>query len=927
MKKPLALSALGLAIATALASLPIAASAAPMPTGRGSGTTLYVAQDGSAPYMTVQAAVDAVPTGNAKPVTIVISAGTYVGTVAVPADKPFITFIGATGDPTDVVITENHYSGMLDPNGNGYGTEGSATMTIDADDTTLDNLSVVNGYDPVLHRNDPGGQAVALRTTGDRIALYNDRVIGRQDTLYVDTPTPSAVSRVYVRDSYIAGTVDFIFGRATAVFDHATIDSVGNGYVTAANTDLGNPHGYLFTKSAFVGETGDGAVALGRPWHHSGDPAPFAAVVVRDSTLGAHISDHPWTGMSGWSWVSARYFEYDNTGPGATSDPGNLYRPQLTDAQAKEHTPKTYLAGDDHWAPWGYAIPTVTTPQKVCLPENYGAVADGKTDVTASVQQALNACAEGGRVSFGGGAYVTGPVTVADHETVEVVRGSTWLATTDVGAYPPDGSHLAPLIAADHVSGVTLTGGGTIDGRGEPWWDIIKAQKVAGQQLSPRPGLLSISDAHGVTLDTLTLKDAPNSHVSLHSVSDSAITGITISAPADSPNTDGIDIWSSTGITVSRSTISDGDDNIAVDSAEGAPTTDIRVVENRFGVGHGLSIGSYTGGGISDVTFANNSLVGTTTGARIKTSRDRGGEITGITYDNLTMTDVETAIAITSYYPKVPADGDSAQPVTATTPNIHNVVLSNISATGSQTAGQLVGLPEQPLTAISLKSVAIAAETGLTIRNAVVDADAATTITVSTGAPVVYESNSTYNGEGAPTPTGLAAIAEAFDNIGTGTVDSPGNLDGGGRYLTRASLAAAGLEPGATLTHGTYAFTWPEAAVGSPDNVSTGGETVLLAGAGSSLGFLGLATSGNQTGTVKVTYADGTTSTGTLAFSDWWRPAPSAGDEAVATAVSNENRNVGIFCASIPLTAGKQVAAVQLPGNAKIHVFDLAIGG
>ncbi|GAA5195752.1 pectinesterase family protein [Microbacterium jejuense] len=918
----LALPALGIASAAVLASLAPAAHAAPATPPQ----TLYVAQDGSAAYRTVQAAVDAVPRGNTGAVTIVIAAGTYVGTVVIPADKPRISLIGATGDPTDVVITENHYAGMLDPSGKGFGTEGSATMTIAADDTTLNNLSVVNGYDPVLHRDDPGGQAVAMRTTGDRIALYNDRLIGRQDTLYVDTPTPTDVSRVYVRDSYIAGTVDFIFGRATAVFDHDTIDSVAGGYVTAANTDLGNPHGFLFTGSTFTGETDAGAVALGRPWHHTGDPAPFAAVVVRDSTLGAHISDRPWVDMSGWSWVSARYFEYRNTGDGATSGPDNLYRPQLTDQQAKQHTPQKYLAGDDHWAPWGYTVPAVSTAQQVCVPEQFGAVADGTTDVTASIQQALDACAGGGRVSLAGGRYVSGPVRVADHETVEVVRGSTWLATTDVGAYPASGSHLTSLIDVDGVSGVTLTGGGTIDGQGAPWWATITAQKAAGQPLSPRPGLLSISDADGITLDTLTLKDAPNSHVSLHGVLDSQVTGVTISAPADSPNTDGIDIWSSSGITVSRSSISDGDDNIALDSAPGEPTTGITVVDNRIGAGHGLSIGSYTGGGISDVRFGNNSLIGTTTGVRIKTARDRGGEITGITYDHLAMTDVDTAIGITSYYPKVPADGDPAQPVTATTPNIHDVIISAVSAIGSDAAGQIVGLPEQPLSAISLQSVVIAAKTGLSLRNAAVAGDAATAITVTSGQPFVFESNATYNGEGAPAPTGLAALSEAFDNVGTGTTAAPGDLDGGGRYVTRESAAAAGLAPDATVTQGAYTFTWPAAEAGRPDNATAGGETILLPGSGSTIGFLGLATSGNQTGAVTVRYTDGTTSSATLSFSDWWRPAPAAGDTAVATVVSNEGRKVGVFCATVPVDAGRTVAAVTLPDNAKIHIFDLALG-
>jgi pectin methylesterase-like acyl-CoA thioesterase len=926
IKRTIVHPALAAVSALALASVPITANAAPAEgNGGGHGATLYVAQDGSAPYSTIQAAVDAVRAGNTMPVTIVISAGTYVGTVDVPADKPKISFVGATGDPADVVITENHYAGMPDPSGNGYGTEGSATMTVEANDTTIDGISVANAYDPVLHRNDPGGQAVALRTTGDRIALYNDRVTGRQDTLYLDTPTPTATARVYVRDTYVAGTVDFIFGGATAVFDHDTIDSVDGGYVTAANTELDNPHGFLFTNSSFVGEAGKGSVALGRPWHHTGDPAPFASVVVRNSKIGAQIADHPWTGMAGWSWVSARYYEYDNSGPGATSGPDNLYRPQLTDQQAKDYTPQKYLSGSDHWAPWGYDVPTVTTTQKICRPEQYGATPDGTTDDTTAIQKALDACADGGRVSLAGGKYLTGPVKVVDKETVEIVKGSTLLATDDVSAYPPSGSHLAPLIDVSDATGVTLTGGGTIDGQGAPWWDTIKAEKKAGKDLSPRPGLLSITDSSHVIVDTLTMKDAPNSHVSMHGVTDASVTGVTISSPSDSPNTDGIDVWSSTNVTVSRSSISDGDDNIALDSSD-APTSGITVVENRIGAGHGLSIGSYTGGGIHDVRFADNSLVGTSTGVRIKTARDRGGEISGIAYDHLAMTDVSTAIGITAYYPKVPADGDPAQPVTTTTPNIHDVVVSNVSAVGSDAVGELVGLPEQPLTAISLQNVNIAATTGLTIRNATVTSDAATKIAVEDGLPVILQSNADYNGQSVIVPPGLPDLAAAFNDIGTGTTAAPGNLDGSGRYLTRDSLAAAGLSPGASVKHGAFTFTWPKADAGSNDNVASAAQVILISGTGSQLGFLGLATNGNQSGTVTVHYTDGTTSTGTLSFSDWWHTTPSAGDEAVASATSSDNHTVGIFSDAVPLAAGKTVQSVELPNNAKLHLFDMAIG-
>jgi len=287
-------------------------------------------------------------------VTILVDKGVYREVVSIPADKPDIRLRGATGNPADVVISYENAAGTPMPGGGGgYGTAGSATMTVNANDFTAENLSVVNAFDAAAN---PGvaAQAVAVRTVGDRIAFYHTRILGHQDTLYLDEPSTTVTSRVYLRDSYVAGTVDFIFGGAVTVFEHCTIDALDrgstttNGYITAASTQLRQRYGFLFTHSTFTSTATARTYYLGRPWHHSGDPLAIAQVVIRDSTLGAHVKDQPWTDMSGWSWVAARFDEYHNAGPGAGT---GLFRPQLTDEQAPRYTPASYLGGDDHWSP------------------------------------------------------------------------------------------------------------------------------------------------------------------------------------------------------------------------------------------------------------------------------------------------------------------------------------------------------------------------------------------------------------------------------------------------------------------------------------------------------------------------------------------------------------------------------------------------
>jgi pectin methylesterase-like acyl-CoA thioesterase len=118
--------------------------------------------------------------------------------------------------------------------------------------------------------------------------------------------------------------------------------------VTAASTDIGNPYGFLFYRCTLTSPAPARSVYLGRPWHPSGDPNAVGQVLFRESTLGAHIKDAPWTDMSGFSWKNARFSEYHDSGPGASVN-GN--RPQLTDAQAATYTPQRYLAGGDGWNP------------------------------------------------------------------------------------------------------------------------------------------------------------------------------------------------------------------------------------------------------------------------------------------------------------------------------------------------------------------------------------------------------------------------------------------------------------------------------------------------------------------------------------------------------------------------------------------------
>jgi pectinesterase len=189
-----------------------------------------------------------------------------------------------------------------------------------------------------------GTQGVALGTRNDKLVFENVRLLGNQDTLAVGTNNVANIMRVYFKNATIEGDVDFIFGRATAVFDGGTIrlatNRRANGNALAPSTDSRNPYGFLVIGVAFTAASGaqSGGMTLGRAWDESQVDVPTytanvmtgvypnGQALVRDSTLGAHVNgSSPWasaatTGRPFSSTSTAtlpanRLHEYNDTGP------------------------------------------------------------------------------------------------------------------------------------------------------------------------------------------------------------------------------------------------------------------------------------------------------------------------------------------------------------------------------------------------------------------------------------------------------------------------------------------------------------------------------------------------------------------------------------------------------------------------------------
>jgi pectinesterase len=300
-------------------------------------THFTVAQDGSGDFKTIQEAVNAVRDLSQQQVIINIKPGIYHEKLVIPSWKTKISLIGE--DKEHTIITNNDYSGKANPGGKDafgkdkFTTYTSYTVLVQGNDFVAQNLTIENSSGRV-------GQAVALHVEGDRCIVKNCNLLGNQDTLYAATEN----SRQYYKDCFIQGTTDFIFGEATAVFDHCIIKNLSDSYITAPSTTPRQPFGYVFFDCKLIADSSVKKVHLGRPWR------PYAKVVYIRTEMEQQIVP---TGWDNWrnpdNEKTAFFAEYKSTGPGANDAGRAVWSHQLTSTEIKTYTIKNILSGKDNW--------------------------------------------------------------------------------------------------------------------------------------------------------------------------------------------------------------------------------------------------------------------------------------------------------------------------------------------------------------------------------------------------------------------------------------------------------------------------------------------------------------------------------------------------------------------------------------------------
>jgi polygalacturonase len=193
---------------------------------------------------------------------------------------------------------------------------------------------------------------------------------------------------------------------------------------------------------------------------------------------------------------------------------------------------------------------------------------------------------------------------------------------------------------------------------------------------------------------------------------DVTIENLKVTAPPHSPNTDALDPTASTNVLIRNCDLDEGDDNVAV-KALGGPCSNIWIDNVHCKHGHGISIGSETYGGVHDVTVRDCTFDGGDNGIRIKSARDRGNTLTHFSFSHITMNNVTNPIVIDMYYSG--GKNRTMQAVTPTTPHLSDVRISDVQITNSKNAGRILGLPEAPVTNITLSNITIHSTSGMTV--------------------------------------------------------------------------------------------------------------------------------------------------------------------------------------------------------------------
>ena len=344
------------------------------------------------------------------------------------------------------------------------------------------------------------------------------------------------------------------------------------------------------------------------------------------------------------------------------------------------------------------------------------------SDNTKAIQAALDAAysAGGGMVVIPAGEWLSNTIKIGSKTVLHLCAGATlkWIAWGDRSA--TEGNNF--ITNKNTPTDVVIEGEGNtsiLEGQGGPWWEHYKDSGVK------RGNMIRFGNGNRFLFRNFRIQNAPGANLTLGQSGRGAhntVHNVSIYAPdseASTPshNTDGIPMWTQY-INIYNCDIDTGDDNVVTDS----DAQYVHVWNCNFKHGHGASMGSYTTN-MHHIIYENLTLDGTGSGFRLKSNVGRSGDVHDIIFRNCTMNNVEAPIWISAWYDVTPDLTSAPQSKTTTTPEFHNILIQNVTASG-YTEGknsndkkyngiQIAGRPESPAYDITFDNVQISHRNGV----------------------------------------------------------------------------------------------------------------------------------------------------------------------------------------------------------------------
>ena len=373
---------------------------------------------------------------------------------------------------------------------------------------------------------------------------------------------------------------------------------------------------------------------------------------------------------------------------------------------------------------------------------DFGAKGDGKCDDTAAIQTAIGCLPEGGRLLFPAGTYLTKPLLLKSHMTLELSAGAVllgWPERTDWPSCPGvvsalDGEDFyfggfegnavpmyQSLLTAQYAEDIAIVGPGRVDGNAQntDFWTAFHSFPLA------RPRLMFFNRCKGVTVHGVHACNSPSWQLHPHYSEQVGLYDVFISAPKNSPNTDAIDPESCDGVEIIGCRFSVGDDCIAIKSGKielgmklNKPAIRHTIRNCLMDHGHGaVTLGSEIGAGVQELTVSHCFFRGTDRGLRIKSRRGRGKNcrIDKVCFENIRMDGVLTPIVINLWYNCCDPDRESEYvwsrehlPVDERTPRMGSFLFRDIDCQAAEVAACYIdGLPEAPIEEVCFERVKV----------------------------------------------------------------------------------------------------------------------------------------------------------------------------------------------------------------------------